>query len=127
MPTPESRDAASAVDVPMPPDDASPEQVVRSYVDAVHAEDCDTAEALMTRPSGSWCGNIDITSLEIRGRWQERKESEAGDGPMVEYVSVEIATRGGSAPMPDGTHRWGYLLERAGGDGPWWIYDQGVG
>jgi hypothetical protein len=110
----------------MPSDDAAPEQVVKAYADAVHADDCRTAEALMAKPRLSWCGGVDITALKVTARTQERKATESGDGPLIERVWVDLTSRGGVS-LPDGDHEWSYLLERTGPNGAWRIYDQGMG
>jgi hypothetical protein len=57
--------ACSTARVPIPPDDATPEQVVQAYADAVHARDCKTAEAQVNDRGQSWCGSIDITALKL--------------------------------------------------------------
>ncbi|MCE1180212.1 MAG: DUF4829 domain-containing protein [Micrococcales bacterium] len=119
--------ACSSTQVAMPPDDATPEQVVRAYVDAVHAKDCETADALFEDGEGSWCGDIDITSLTVTSQSQERRETTSGAGPVIERVHVQITTRGGDVSMPDGEHMWSYLLDRVGPNKAWRIYDQGVG
>lgn len=118
--------ACATTHVPMPPDDASPERVVQAYADAVHAEDCATAEALVEHGK-SWCGHIDITALTVTDRTQERKQTESGNGPMIERVWVKLTTRGGDVSLPDGDHLWSYLLDRGGPSGTWRIYDQGMG
>lgn len=117
----------SGASVPMPPDNATPEEVVRAYVDAVHVGDCQTAAALMTGNARSWCDNIDITALTITERTQEQKATESGDGPMIERVWVTITTHGSDVSLPDGDHSWSYLLDRTGSAGAWRIYDQGLG
>jgi hypothetical protein len=111
----------------MPPEDATPDQVVQAYADAVHAGDCQTAKALVDHARQSWCGSVDITALTVSGRTQERKETELGDGPMIERVWVTLTSRGGDVSLPDGDHAWSYLLDRTGPHGAWRIYDQGMG
>ena len=63
--------SCARADVPAPPDDATPEQVVQAYADAVHAGDCDTAQALVADRSQSWCGDTDITALKVTGTTQD--------------------------------------------------------
>lgn len=111
----------------MPPDDASPEQVVRAYTDAVHAGDCDTAAALVDDRSESWCGATDITALTVTGTTQERKSTVAGDGPLIQHVWVNLTPRGGDVSLPDEEMMWSYLLDRTGPNGAWRIYEQGMG
>ena len=113
--------------VPMPADDASPEQVVRAYADAVHARDCDTADALVTDPGQSWCGDVDIAELTVTSTTREARATETGDGSTVTRVRVDITTRGGDESLPDGEFQWSYLLDRSGPGGAWRIDDQGMG
>ncbi|HQZ37384.1 MAG TPA: hypothetical protein PK020_23365 [Ilumatobacteraceae bacterium] len=119
--------SCAKTNVPVPPDDASPDQVVRAYADAVHAGDCDTAQALVVDRSQSWCGDTDITAMQVTGTTQERKSTESGDGPMIQRVWVNLTPRGGDASLPDGEMMWSYLLDRTGPNGAWRIYDQGMG
>ena len=65
--------ACSTARVPMPADDATPEQVVRAYADAVHAGDCETADALTDGRARSWCGDVDISALKVTERTQENR------------------------------------------------------
>jgi hypothetical protein len=111
----------------MPPDSATPEQVVQAYAHAVHAGDCSTAGSLVDEPAESWCGNVDITTLVVTQRTQERRATESGDGPMIERVWVELTSRGGDVSLADGEHEWSYLLDRTGPNRAWRIYDQGMG
>ena len=113
--------------VPTPRDDATPEQVVRAYADAVHAGHCDTAQALVNEPDQSWCGDTDITALTVTGTTQEPKATESGDGPMIQRVWVNLTPRGGDETLQDGELMWSYLLDRTGPNGAWRIYDQGMG
>lgn len=119
--------ACSRSTAPTPPDDATPEQVVRAYVDAVQAGDCDAARALVEDEGQSWCGNVDITAMTVTSTTQERKATETGDGPMIQRVWVDLTTSGGDGSLPDGDQMWSYLLERTGSNGAWRIYDQGMG
>ena len=119
--------SCARADVVTLPDDATPEQVVRAYADAVHAGDCDTAQALVSDRSQSWCGTTDITALTVTGTTRERRSTESGDGPVVQRVWVSLTSRGGDASLPDGELMWSYLLDRTGPKGAWRIYDQGMG
>ena len=119
--------ACSRGSVPMPADSATPDQVVRAYADAVHAGDCETAGALVADSSQSWCGNVDITALEVTERTQEPKATESGDGPIIERVWVTLTTSGGDGSLADGEQMWSYLLDHTGPNGAWRIYDQGMG
>lgn len=118
--------ACSTASIPMPPDEATPEQVVRAYADAVRAGDCRTADALVLR-GGSWCGDIEMTALTVTDQAQEKRETEAGNGPLIQRVWVEVTIEGGDGSLPDGRNLWSYLLDRTGPSGAWRIYDQGMG
>lgn len=104
-------------DVPMPGPEATPEQVVRAYIDAVNARDFDTANA------------IDARNAKDLGRFSR---------PMQTYEVVIVKTvtdgtaahvlftadfDGGDGTVEDGL--WGYVLE-LGTDGLWHITDAGV-
>ena len=120
--------ACSTTSVPVPPSDATPEQVVQAYIDAVHAGDCETAAVLVGDRRQSWCGRLDVTSFKVTKRTQERKETASGeDGPMIQRVWVELVSEGGDESFPDSKHDWSYLLDRTGPKGAWRIYDQGMG
>ncbi|MEO6996783.1 MAG: hypothetical protein ABI112_01740 [Terracoccus sp.] len=114
--------------VPLPSALASPQDVVRAYSAAVHAGDCETAGALVTASHQSWCGSVDITALKVTRTTQEPKATATGsDGPLIERVWVDLTSQGGDVSFPDGDHEWSYLLDRTGPQGPWRIYDQGMG
>lgn len=119
--------SCSRANVAVPPDDATPEQVVRAYADAVRAGDCDTAEALVFDRSQSWCGDTDITSLKVTATTQEPKSTESGDGPLIQRVWVNLTPQGGDGSLPEGELMWSYLLDGTGPNGAWRIYDQGMG
>lgn len=122
-----SLSACSTDRLPMPPDDATPEQIVQAYAKAVHTGDCGAAMALVEDRQESWCGNTDILALKVTDRTQERRQTEAGDGPMIERVWVRMSGRNGDASLPEGDYMWSYLLDRTGPNAAWRIYDQGMG
>lgn len=111
----------------MPPDDATPEDVVKAYVEAVHEGDCDTADALSESPPDNWCGSSDLTGLKITDITQEPRQTETGEGPQIERVWVEFDLVRSDGSMPEGRTMWSYLLDRTGPNGAWRIYDQGLG
>src|SRR4051794_35876092 len=58
--------------VAVPPDHATPEQVVTAYLEALNAQDCGTAEALMTQrtkeTAAQWCKDVaSLTSVRVHG------------------------------------------------------------
>ena len=124
-------------DVAVPPRDASPEQVVAAYLDAVNAHDCDTAEALMTADAEdratSWCEDVaSLEDVDIHDHFTERpKDSghsapeEVANVPVTFDLNWRLFHNDGS--MDEGATSWGYLLVRDSADSPWRIFDQGTG
>lgn len=119
--------SCSSARVPIPAEDATPEQVVRAYANAVHTGDCETAQALVEDRKQSWCGSVDVTALKVTERTQERRATESGEGPMIQRVWVDLTSERGDVSLPDGDHKWSFLLDRTGPHGAWRIYDQGMG
>ena len=111
----------------MPPDTATPEEVARADVDAVHAGDGGTADALVNGVGQSWYGSVEITALSVTKTTQEKRATESGDGPEIERVWVDLTSRGGDVSLPDEHHVWSYLLDGTGPQHAWRIYDQGMG
>jgi hypothetical protein len=100
--------------VAVPPREASPEQVVTAYLDALNAHECATAKALITADAEdsatSWCQEVgSLTKVDVPDHFTERPEASGHSAPD------EVATI------------WGYLLVRDSGDSPWRIFDQGRG
>ena len=59
-------------DVAVPPPNATPEQVVTAYLDAMNAHDCATAEAVMSDTARdiakTWCDDVaSLTDVAMRG------------------------------------------------------------
>lgn len=109
-------------DVAVPPTDASPEDVVRAYVEALDVHDCDTAREL--NPDQSWCEDVESMELvEIRPIHSVRARH-------VELpVKLEFEWRPFyfDVSMTDGRISWGFILDRDSRGEPWRIVDQGVG
>jgi hypothetical protein len=104
-------------DVPVPGPDATPEQVVRAYIDAVNARDFDTANS------------IDATPGDDLGRFSRPMQSHdvkmgktVTEGALA-HVLFTADFGGGDGTVEDGL--WGYYLER-GPDRLWHIIDAGV-
>lgn len=116
--------AAGCSHAEVPPDDASPQDVVRAYVAAVNAQDCSTASKLAPDTAGSWCGKSRLDDLQITGMTDEPREDDAAR--TVNHVWVEFTLHGGDGSMKEGRNTWGYLLDRTGPNGAWRIHDQGV-
>lgn len=108
--------AAPRDEVPVPGPDATPEEVVQAYADAINARDFDTASAIdPTADLGRFSRPGQIHVLEMG-------DAVEGD-PDGTHVTVEVDFRGASFALADGI--WGYYLQR-GDDGLWRIVDQGV-
>ncbi len=124
-------------DVAVPPGDATPEQVVAAYLDALNAHDCDTAEALTTAGAGdqatSWCEDVArLTDLDVGDHHLEPPEhsgrsalDEVANVPVTFDLSWRLLHDDGS--MDEGATTWSYLLVRDADSSPWRIVDQGMG
>jgi hypothetical protein len=122
-------------DVPMPAANASPEDVVRTYLEAVGAHDCGTAESLMTRGTRtlSWCHDVaTLSNVKVRAHLAEQPRV-FGQPPNRQVVVVPVVFTlewrlfhrksfigGGATP-------WRYSLVRSSSGGPWRIFNQGAG
>jgi hypothetical protein len=129
-------------DVALPPDDATPGQVVQAYLDAVNADDERVLRAVTTP------GMFD----EVRGAWLKRglyglgSRSGYGHPTLTNVVTGKDATLGtdlgpdraamvavsfevlGSDPtIGPGDVTWGIELQRADPSSRWLVYDQGQG
>jgi hypothetical protein len=126
--------------VAAPPGDATPEQVVATYIDALNAHDCTTAQALTAPgfgPSTSvafWCHEFaSLTDVVIHDHYVDDPRANGRTDVPGETVGVGVSFTVHSRPlhvnpaMPDGPNPWGYLLTRADANSPWRIYDQGLG
>lgn len=124
-------------DVPVTGHDASPEQVVSAYLDALNEHDCGTAEALVVHgaegSARSWCESVaSLEDIQIHEHVAEPPESSGHSAPdEVANVRVrfDLAWRPFSddGSMEEGATAWTYLLVRASPSAPWRIFDQGVG
>lgn len=124
-------------DVAMPAAGATPEQVVKAYTEALDAHDCEAALALTTDDkkdsAKSWCEAVaSLTDVEIGEHSVERPEwSGHSPGDQVAHVPVHLNLDWrpfhNDGSMDEGATTWGYLLMRSSPDGPWRIFDQGVG
>jgi hypothetical protein len=124
-------------DVPVPRADASPEDVVRAYLDALNAHDCATAEAVMTSGDESiayaWCRDVAHLKQVGVGRHSTENPRWLGlpRGAQGEFVSVPTSFDldwrlfHGDMTMDQGATSWGYVLVRSAPDQPWLIFDQG--
>ena len=107
-------------DVAVPASNATPEQVVTAYLDALNAHDCDTAEAVMTEGAKnrakSWCEDVArLTDVDVRDhlterlKWSGRSPSEeVSNVPVTFDLSWRLFHNDGS--MDEGATTWGHLL-----------------
>ena len=120
-------------DVPVPPDAATPVQVVRAYLAALNAHDCDTAKALSTAEAreltASWCH--DVSHLGNVHLEQPRSPGPARSGSQgVEVIAdfdLDWRLFHNDRSMSEGGTTWGYSLRRSSPTAPWRVYDQGTG
>lgn len=117
-------------DIAMPADDASPEEVVTAYLEAVAAHDCETAVDLYHRELR--CPALrSLRILEVRDPFVEEPEW-SGRTDAEEVVSVPTRIDLEWRPFADmttqdGPQPWSYLLARPSDGGPWRIVDSGNG
>ena len=104
-------------DVAVPGSEATPEQVVRAYIDAVNARDFDTANAIDARPDG------DLGRFSRPMQSHEVVMGQTFTEGTAAHVLFAADFDGGDGTVEDGW--WGYYLER-GNDGLWHITDAGV-
>lgn len=128
---------AQTRDVPMPRSDAGPEQVVRSYVDALDAHDCDRAASLTSRGwaehAREWCRDLrSISDLRIGDAAPEDPET-AGLPTSWEVLHLPVTLRlthrlgrgDRTRDTGDEPSMWGYRLARPNADSPWRIVGEG--
>lgn len=124
-------------DVAVPANDATPEQVVMAYVNALNAHDCDTAEAVWVSDAKvgakMWCEDVaSLTDVDVGDSSMERPQW-SGHSATDEVANVGVTFNlnwrllHNDGSMPEGTTVWGYLLVRDSPDSPWRIFSEGVG
>ena len=111
--------SAPREDVAVPGPDATPEQVVTAYLDAVNARDFDTANAIDARPGS------DLGRFSRPGRTDHVRMGRTLGGATSAQVVFTADFRGGDGTLEGDDTVWGYLLDR-GSDGRWHITDAGV-
>ncbi len=133
-------------DVDMPADDASPEQVVAAYMEALDAGDCETAKALVIPSSHEstqrWCSQVASMSdatvaaadpepaeLSSSANLQSSGESAASREMVDVRVTFDFRRRpfAWDISLPDGPTSWGYGLQRESPAEPWRIFAEGNG
>ncbi len=120
-------------DVAVPAADATPEQVVTAYLEALSAHDCDTAEALIgqgtTDVATTWCEDVDrLSGIEVDDHVM--KPADGSGAKQVANVAVRFDLDWrrfhNDGSMDEGDTVWGYRLVRDTAGSPWRIVDQGV-
>lgn len=124
-------------DVDMPGDDASPEQVVAAYMEALDGGDCDTAEALVTpqavNSAAWWCNNVARMGEAHTGAHQVEAPRLSNHTAPDEVVTVAVSFDLGwrllhKDPSMDAGHtNWSYGLVRSSPEDPWRIFAEGQG
>ncbi|WP_146211232.1 hypothetical protein [Quadrisphaera granulorum] len=120
-----------------PPEDASPPQVVRAYLDAIQAGDDDAAAAVSTpgyADSDPWQHGSDPRLRDVSVSADSTPYDTASSPPalqaweQVRYVTVTLTVTGdGSGFSTDVPSGWGYVLVRHTDADPWRIAEAGVG
>jgi hypothetical protein len=124
--------------VGMPAANASPAQVVETYVRALDAHDFGTAERLLVpgvraRYRRTWFLDVDhVGGLEV-GRVRAEPPSWSGRSHRTQVMRVPVTwdvkwrfVHRHSA-LPEGRSTWGFVLSRTSDQKPWRIFDQGTG
>lgn len=112
--------------VEVPPADASPEQVVRTYLDAVQAGNCTVLSQLATRNQAerAWCGKgLTISRITIGKSVPDPGSVVSRDFEQAVYVPVQLDVQGGT---DSGMRDWGYVLVRDAPVQQWRIADEGT-
>lgn len=126
-----------AGDVAVPPPEATPEDVVAAYLEALDVHDCATAEALMTPAArgqaARWCAAVASLDGTVISDHVVARPEYSGHSAPEEVVDVRVTFDLSWRPfhddgsMDEGTTSWGYLLVRGSEGSPWRIFDQGMG
>lgn len=119
-------------DVTIPSVDASPVQVVETYLRAIDVHDCDTARALWVGPNAGYA-NDDCVSISRIGQVRPEPsvlsdETSRPDGTASRVaVSYQVSYRPFRRQLPDGRELLLFDLSRSSDPGaPWRITDAGT-
>ncbi|WP_028659381.1 hypothetical protein [Nocardioides insulae] len=129
------RPPPKSADIAMPPPEASPEAVVTTFLDAVNAHDCETAEALAAEGStedvAGRCDDVESLTDVVVDQHVSESPMAHGLSATDEVVVVPVwltvnwrPYRGGGV-LGTGAVSWAYHLTRASTTAPWRIFDQG--
>ena len=120
--------------VSLPPASASPEQVVKAYLDAASAHDVTTMNALILGDHMFPASRFEPTWLVSRVKTNAPTRDDAlvstwASWRQVVYVDFTMhVIKGHDLNFPDNTDTyWGYVLARQSERDPWRIIEQGVG
>lgn len=109
-------------EIAFPDDDATPAEVVRTYVDALNARDFETSNGLWVPPETNGV-------FSRPGRYDEFEIT--GVGPDVDgnvRVAFRYVSHGGGPGEPgEGPATSAFILARTASDGPWRLIDAGEG
>jgi hypothetical protein len=122
--------AVSFASVDVPPDDATPEAVVRTYLRALDAHDADTAAELYPPPNGlpSFACNVrGIDGVSVASG-VPTADAPAGGGTVRvrAQFTIEVYDEA-AAGRSNGPTGETYYLNRRNADGPWRIVSSGQG
>ncbi|GAA0905000.1 hypothetical protein [Virgisporangium aurantiacum] len=122
--------AVSFTSVDVPPDNATPEDVVRTYLRALDAHDADTAAELYPPPNGvpSFACNVRGVDGVNLTSGVPGAEAHADDGTVRvgAQFTIEVFDEA-AAGRANGRVGESYYLRRQGVDGPWRIVSSGQG
>ena len=123
--------------IPVPTAAASPDDVVRSYVEAYDHRDLDTMRVIYPSGQSAFSRYRAMGTMGDLRITQSRAATEAdvsGTSPKVgdSYYRVEVTLdygglTGSDLAYDEGPNGWTYWLERSTTSGPWTITDQGNG
>lgn len=106
-----------------PPVDASPLDILRAYLDAVHARDCPAALILaqagdIIPTTNALCASsARVTAFEVTPEPLQRTDD-------TSVFRVMLTTTGGAFGLPDGQNGWSFTLMRQPSD-PWRVSEGG--
>ena len=120
---------SACVKVEVPPADASPEQVVRAYLEAIQAGDCTVLSQLATRNQAerAWCGKgLTVSSVTVGTAEPDPGSVVSKDFEQAVYVPVRLDVQGGADSVEPGMRDWGYVLVRDAAVQRWRVADEGT-
>lgn len=118
------------------PVNATPEAVVRAYLEALDAKDVDTARHLLSERHASqvagevdsWFTNVEsISDVHVGNTRPESRQGAAAQGSRdAVFVPVDFTLKQKhEETMPNGPTVWGYVFVRNSAKERWLIVDEG--